>query len=434
MNECRTAVPVWIMPLSRVVESFDFSETHFDVLIIDEASQCDVMALLAFAIAKRVVIVGDHEQVSPSAVGQKLEIVDHLIRLHLDGIPNSVLYDGKMSVYDLARQSFGGTICLLEHFRCVSDIIQFSNYLSYDGRIKPLRDDSTSPFRKSVVPYRVEAVAREGKTNREEALAIASLIAAMVEHPAYEGQSIGVVSLVGDEQSLEVEKLLLQYLTPEQYKSRRIICGNSAHFQGDERHVMFLSMVDTPRGAPLPIKQTDAFKQRYNVAASRARNQMWVVYSLDHSTDLQPGDLRRKLIEHAISPKAITNALAATQRRVESEFERDVAAYLVRAGYRVTPQWQVGNYRIDMVVEGGGMRLAVECDGDRYHPIEKLPEDMARQAILERLGWTFIRLRGSEFYRDPEATIRRVFDKLEALGISPEGQQGDSESSQPGKM
>ena len=228
---------------------FDFSETQFDVLVVDEASQCDAMALLALAIAKTVVIVGDHGQVSPSAVGQKLDVVDHLIRLHLDGIPNSPLYDGNMSIYDLARQSFGGTICLLEHFRCVSDIIQFSNALSYDGRIKPLRDDSTARFRKCVVPYRVEAASREGQTNSEEASAIASLILAIVENPAYDGQSIGVVSLVGDEQALEIEKLLLRHLTPEVYKSRRIICGNSAHFQGDRRRVMFLSMVDTPRWA-----------------------------------------------------------------------------------------------------------------------------------------------------------------------------------------
>ena len=111
MSDCRDAVPVWIMPVARLVENFDFNSTQFDVVIIDEASQCDVMALLALAIAKQVVVVGDHEQVSPSAVGQDVNTVQNLIRLHLQGIPNSDLYDGKMSVYDLARQSFGGTIC-----------------------------------------------------------------------------------------------------------------------------------------------------------------------------------------------------------------------------------------------------------------------------------------------------------------------------------
>src|SRR5467141_3201985 len=70
MSECRGAVPVWVMPLSRVVENFDPRTTRFDVVIIDEASQSDVMALVALYLGKTVLVVGDHEQVSPSAVGQ----------------------------------------------------------------------------------------------------------------------------------------------------------------------------------------------------------------------------------------------------------------------------------------------------------------------------------------------------------------------------
>ena len=94
--------------------------------------------------------------------------------------------------------------------------------------------------------------------------------------------------------------------------------------------------------------------------------------------------------------------LAEQERRVESEFERQVLNRLLAAGYRVIPQWPVGAYRIDLVVEGNNWnRLAVECDGDRWHPIEKLEADMARQAILERLGWRFVRIRESLFFRDP---------------------------------
>jgi len=121
MSECRGAVPVWVMPLSRVVENFDPRSTRFDVVIIDEASQSDVMALVALYLGKSVLVVGDHEQVSPSAVGQDLGVIQNLIFQYLRGIPNSDLYDGQISIYDLARQSFGGTTCLVEHFRCVPE-------------------------------------------------------------------------------------------------------------------------------------------------------------------------------------------------------------------------------------------------------------------------------------------------------------------------
>ena len=70
-----------------------------------------------------------------------------------------------------------------------------------------------------------------------------------------------------------------------------------------------------------------------------------------------------------------------------------------------------------MVVVGGERRLAIECDGDRYHPLEKLAEDMDRQAILERLGWTFARIRGSAFFRNPDEAMQPVFEKLAAMDI-----------------
>ena len=57
--------------------------------------------------------------------------------------------------------------------------------------------------------------------------------------------------------------------------------------------------------------------------------------------------------------------------------------------------------------------------GDRYHPLEKLGEDMERQAILERLGWVFVRFRGSVFFRDPNPAISIVFEKLRDLEIGP---------------
>src|SRR6267154_2665087 len=186
MSECRSAVPVWVMPLSRVVENFDPRTTRFDVVIIDEASQSDVMALVALYLGKTVLVVGDHEQVSPSAVGQDLGIIQNLIFQYLPGIPNSDLYDGQISIYDLARQSFGGTTCLVEHFRCVPEIIQFSNMISYDGRIKPLRDASRLALRPHTIAHYVEGSGRDGKINREEALAVASLIAAAIEQPEYQ--------------------------------------------------------------------------------------------------------------------------------------------------------------------------------------------------------------------------------------------------------
>ncbi len=420
MKKCRQSVPVWIVPISRLPECFDFSVTQFDVVIIDEASQCDLMGLLALTLAKQVIIVGDHEQVSPSAVGINASVFTDLIREHLDGIPNRELYDGRLSVYHLARQSFGGMVCLREHFRCVPEIIAFSNFLCYQGRIQALRDSTSSQLAPSIVPIRVESSSRDENVNEHEAMSVASLLIAAVRHLAYEGQSFGVISLLGDDQAFRIDEILQRNLSPEEYLSRRIICGNAAQFQGDERDVIFLSMVAVPHEGPLPRQQRDDAKQRMNVAASRARNQLWVVHSLDRERDLQPNDLRRLLLDHAYDPQAVSRAHQAVVGKTESEFERQVVERLVAARYHVVPQWKVGAFRIDIVVEGAGRRLAVECDGDRFHPIEQIPEDMARQAMLERLGWQFYRLRGSSYFRDPDGAMAKLFAKLSSMQIHPQ--------------
>ncbi len=483
MEDCRSAVPVWVMPLARVVENFRPCRGLFDVVIIDEASQCDVMGLIALYLGKKVIVVGDDEQVSPDAVGNTVEAAQNLINIYLQGMPNAELYDGKLSIYDLAMQSFGGTICLREHFRCVPEIIGFSNKLSYDGKIKPLRDLAHNPLSPAVVAHHVCDGQSGAKINESEAMTVASLIVAAIEQPEYEDQTFGVISLVGEDQAAAIERILRSKLDPAEFARRKITCGNAAQFQGDERHVMFLSVVDGPSPEPLRLRQEDLFKKRYNVAASRAKNQLWVVHSLYPAIDLKPGDLRRELIEYAENPSShaglgvnggagaygaqgasganratvlSTEAIepndangangangaygangakkSASVRgprtsagekdrrpgRATSEIEQQVMQWLIREGYQVAPRWMVGAYCIDMVVGRGDRRVAVECDGDRRYAVEKIPEDMERQAVLERLGWRFIRIRGSQFFRDPQTVMKDVLDQLAAIGVIPE--------------
>jgi very-short-patch-repair endonuclease len=150
---------------------------------------------------------------------------------------------------------------------------------------------------------------------------------------------------------------------------------------------------------------------------------MWVVYSLNPETDLKVGDYRRRLIEHALDPEAWERELLQRMARVDPRskiFEGTVLRRLMERGYNVLPQHQVGAYCIDMIVIGSGRRLAIECDGEQFHGPEKLKEDVERQAILERLGWKFVRIRGSLFFRDEARAMEAVFRRLDELGIDPE--------------
>jgi very-short-patch-repair endonuclease len=234
------------------------------------------------------------------------------------------------------------------------------------------------------------------------------------------------VSLVGDEQAIEIDSLVRAHVSPDRYELHRLLCGNAAQFQGDERDVVFISLVDTSERGSLSLRDQELFKQRFNVAASRARDQMWIVHSLTPHNVLKADDLRRQLIEHAEDPARLMRALEEKERRTQSNFEREVMKRIVTAGYSVTPHWKIGTFRIDLVVEGGGKRLAIECDGDRYHPLEKLPEDMERQSVLERMGWIFTRIRCTEFLRNPDRAMKQVLERLESLEIFPVSARKDS--------
>lgn len=275
----RHAVPVWIMPLNRVYESFDPREKKFDVVIIDEASQSDVTALAALYLGHEHVVVGDKEQVTPDAVGQRLDEVQRLISTNLQGIPNSHLYDGQTSIYDLAETAFGGVVALREHFRCVPEIIQFSNRLSYNDTIRPLREPLSASVRPALVAHRVNGFRDgRGKTNEVEAEEITSLVVACLGDAEYalnesrQPTSFGVISLLGDEQALMIENRLRLRIPPDVFAKHRLLCGNAAQFQGDERDVIFLSMVDgPPQDGQLSYRDAgpkDLYKKRYNVAVS----------------------------------------------------------------------------------------------------------------------------------------------------------------------
>jgi very-short-patch-repair endonuclease len=418
MIKARSAVPVWIMPTVKAAETFDPRSTRFDVVIVDEASQSDVTGLIALYLGKQVIVVGDDEQVSPSAVGEKAPAAQHLIDAFLTDIPNAQLYDGKQSLYDIAKASFGGTICLLEHFRCVPDIIRFSNELCYEGRMKPLREPQPNNPVPAVVAHRVTSSGTIGKINHDEARTVTALVAAVIDQPEYIDKSIGIISLVGNEQACLIEELLRGILAPTEIQARRLLCGGATHFQGDERDIMFLSVVDAGKGASLQLRRDRAFRQRLNVAASRARDQMWVVHSLDPS-ELKNGDLRRALLTHAMNPSAPENEGAEPTREV-SPFEAEILQRLTAAGFRVQTHRRVGAYRAGIVVTGErGRRLVVECEGDRLYRAEELAHDAERQTVLERLGWKFAHIRAGNFYRSPEEAMRSIFQRLQTLGIPP---------------
>ncbi|WP_242851429.1 hypothetical protein [Clostridium sp. DMHC 10] len=220
MEKCKDCIPVWIMPLNKVIENIKLNKNLFDVVIFDESSQSDIFGLSALMRGKRAVIVGDDKQISPQAVGIGEENIDELIDRHLKEIPHSEWFDLQTSLYNTALRVFPDRLLLREHFRCAPEIIGFSNNLSYSGEIIPLRyPRGREAFICPIKAVKVKNGSKDNmsQVNMNEAKEIVDQIVKCCNNPQYDNMTMGVISLLGDQQAEIIENLLRHSLVRENF-------------------------------------------------------------------------------------------------------------------------------------------------------------------------------------------------------------------------
>lgn len=436
----KDAVPVWIMPLHRVAQMFEAKAGMFDVVIVDEASQCDLRGLMIGYLGKKLLVVGDPDQISPDGIFQDLAKNYDLISRYLYDFPLSDRFSIENSLFHLAEWRIKDEIMLTEHFRSVPDVIAFSNHHVYDGKLQPLRYPNPKGLLKpALVPVLVNGGYQNtnNKVNEPEAKAIVEKIAECLEDSNYQQRpdghlcTFGVISLLAEDQVKYIKELLLRHpkIGEKVIEERNIVCGDAYAFQGDERDVIFLSMVKAldPNNLNDTVSASvytgDKAKQRFNVAATRGRDQVFLYHSIPVQEFRNQNDWRYKILNWYYDPK--TEELEAGRKALKKEFDSgrasqfsfDVGNILIDRGYQVLPEYPVIGYRIDLVVQGENARLAVECDGDQYHTLENWEADQIRERQLRRAGWEFWRVSGSSFYRHKEKALDSLWEKLDELGI-----------------
>jgi very-short-patch-repair endonuclease len=458
MTEAVNAVPVWVMSIDRALEQFRGGDPRFDVVIVDEASQADIFALPVLSLAHRAVVVGDDQQIGPQLVGTPTDRVNALIASHLAGVPSAAHFDTESSLYDHAVRRSPERILLTEHFRCVPPIIRFSSDTYYDRRIQPLRADRPAGLGAPVTAVPVPDGHRSllpdyGQVNLPEAEALVARAAEIVADPAYQGRSIGVVSLLsGSGQAAYLLHRLRAELGADELERRALRVGDAYTFQGDERDVVLISMVVASADREIGAFTKRDFHRRVNVAASRARDQLWLFHSVAVG-DLPADDARSLLLRYCQQPLAMPGpgaavvgaavvgaavvgaavvgaaavgaagvdraGVGAAGAACETDLERAVLRRLLARGLHPSVQYPIGDYRIDFVLDApDGRRLAIECDGDGYRGPDWFARDLRRQAVLERVGGcVFVRLPASRFHRDPEAAMQPVWDRVAELGV-----------------
>ncbi|CAJ4553982.1 DNA helicase related protein [Burkholderia pseudomallei] len=427
MHDAQDAVPCWVMSHAKVSETLPANLGAFDLVIVDEASQSDLWALPAVLRGKKILVVGDDRQVSPDGSFISAVRIQELKDRFLADQPHAPVLTPEKSLYDIASTVFAAQkVMLREHFRCVPPIIAYSNKHFYKDFIQPLRIPKMSqridpPLVDIYVPH---GVRDKRDINRAEAEAIVAEIQAILANPQFEHRTLGVVTLLGPEQGKFIDTLVRERCDAAELHRRKFACGDARTFQGAERHIIFLSLVIDSSGTRALSDQSS--EQRFNVAASRAQDRMYLVRSVKLSELSASGkDLRAGLLQHFSMP--IDQQGNGEEEKglidlCESGFERQVYTELVNRGYRVIPQVKAGAFRIDMVVEGANdARLAIELDGDEFHGPDRWQADMNRQRVLERAGWVFWRCFASTWSMRREEVLNDLLARMYALGIEPLG-------------
>ncbi|MCZ0912601.1 AAA domain-containing protein [Gordonia amicalis] len=431
MSVAQNAIPAWIMSISQVAETLPPRRHSFDVVIVDEASQADITSSFLLWLAPRIIVVGDDKQCAPVGLaGTTLDDAFAELDAALPDLP-TYLRDGltpRSSLFSLLRSRFGNVVGLREHFRSMPEIIEFSSQQFYgNAPLIPVRQygsDRLEPLRTVAVDGQATG-SGSGLVNDAEVEAIVEALRRCLGDPAYDDRDFGVIALQGTKQVEALERALREGLDAQASRTRRIRVGTPPDFQGDERHVVFLSMVVSDPSAISALTRAES-QRRINVAATRAMDQVWLFHSIGLD-DLRHNDLRYSLLSYFTAHEGLAISPMPTDvpddRRVEpfdNLLEQRVFNRLAALGYHVTPKVTVNNRIIDLVVLGADARMAVECDPDAFPGTgRQARSDLERERELRRCGWEFARVRESEFELDPDRVIDAVAAALEARGCKP---------------
>ena len=415
-DQCCRFIPCWILTSSQISDYLP-AEGLFDLVVVDEASQSDVTVMPGMLRGKQWLIVGDSKQVSPT---ESFISEDQISGLQA-ALPPSPIRDSLLpghSFFDLCSQAFpGGRVVLHEHFRCAEEIISFSNDNFYDGQLVPLRLPTKSErLSPSLVDVKVNGT-KQGKVNPAEVEKIVELVQDIVEEgkQSETPRSIGVISLIGDEQSRMVRARLLDAIGPHAMSRHDILIGDPPSFQGAERDIVFLTVVASP--GSVPTQNQLMHFQRLNVAMSRARDRCYLVRSVDPHDIPNAEDCKLMLLTFFAADESNEEESDSEVEMVSrNSYDKLLSTLLKERGYKVRPMGKVWPNALCVESDGSDARVAilVDCVGE---PAHEWALSYSQQRAIERVGWKCLRVDAVSLVTDFHGVLQNTVAFLGKFGI-----------------
>lgn len=267
--------------------AFPLTSELFDMVIIDEASQCDIASALPLIMrTKQLVVIGDPMQLRHiSAV--KIE-EEQAIKQKLGLANRQYVKYAECSLYDYCKDYISNVTTGLStpymlnyHYRCFPSIIGYSNDMFYGGVMGQRLEVKTDTSRLKGNPQGIVLVNVVGRqvndnVNINEAEAKKAVELAVRAAQSYPDVSIGIVTPFRH----QAEKI--NSMIPANYADR--IEANTVHkYQGDEKDIMIYSLVVTSNSPDRKIYWIDnSVPNLVNVAVTRAKSTLYVVGNLDY--------------------------------------------------------------------------------------------------------------------------------------------------------
>ncbi len=384
----------WATTALSAKQNFPLEAGLFDLVIVDEASQCTVAAILPLAYrAERLAVVGDPNQLNPVVRldDRQLERLANAEGLERGALDRDGLDYGTGSAY-LAGQAVVGAdaVRLLdEHYRCHPLIARWFNTAFYGDQLHVLTDVAElADTQRGLTWIDVEGDSERGQWGGVRNCAQAETVVELLADPIAQGASLGVVT------PFVAQAALIRHLAEERYgpdalASVDLAVGTAHRFQGQERDLVVFATALAPNTRPATARWVEDQRNLVNVAASRARRALIVIGHPTAAIDLNVPTL-------ASLRKAATEGLPHVESdwMVHSEAEKRLRDAMVAAGLSPLVKPIVEGFELDFGFDSPGHRkLDVEVDGT-HHDVRgrQRRRDLVRDRVLRSTGWEVMRV------------------------------------------
>ena len=399
--------------------NFPLREGIFDLVVIDEASQCTVASVLPLLYrAKRVAVVGDPRQLQPVVTisPRRLKAIAADVKYNPEVLEERGL-DHAASVYEAFDSLSPGpqAVFLDEHYRSHPRIAAWFNREFYGARLSVLTDLAGKGTNGGIRWLDVDGTATRGNngswSNETEAqLAVSQLREVLATRFP---RTVGFLSPFRGQAEL-VDRLLRRQIREDILNAADFRAGTAHALQGNERDVIVFSTVVAPGMTGYARAWVEKERHLVNVAVSRARQTVVVighpdVAHLDNPTIASlRSDYRQGLEHSSLRPHR------ASSVQIDSGAEQLLYDAAMRAGIPLTTKADVGGYELDFAVETAKVKLNIEVDGPVHIDARgrQRRQDVARDRRLKDRGWVVHRIPAWRCHRDPEAEVRRIADLL----------------------